>query len=530
MVPTRAKDRRGSLGARLGRMDGSKRIHSGIQLLPAPKSVPDVVYGAINHKKLRKDAKDITKKNDDEHEVTDDHETSYLELVKKNRPFRLYLFSYIANHMGEWLTYLATISAIEEIQRERGRETTSRVAISILIIIRLLPNVVLAPFGGVMADGLDRRKAMIYLDCLGAAVALLFIVAFNTQNIALIYLATFLQECVAGLYEPSRKAIIPLLVPEEEEMKMATTLAELAWSVMAAVGSAAGGVLVLLLGVRSCYLIDSCTYLLSAYLMSLMGGKWCVAPTEPVESVHGYVRGMVVDGINYLRNSFFGGLVLMKFSAAMIYGATDVLNVSFSERGDVSNRSARLGLLFASVGTGCLCGPLIADRYTDMSNPKTLQLVCVVAMLVIGLGTFMLGFADHFGQVLWLTGLRSMGQSVAWIYSSLLLQKFSNPEMFGRVSATDYSLASFAEGLSALIAGLMQDNLQLSAEDVSLYLGSLGLLLGMLWLCYHRAGRGACHYAVDAPSTGTTSSSSTESPAQSETMCLVLHGDEQENV
>jgi len=44
-----------------------------------------------------------------------------------------------------------------------------------------------------------------------------------------------------------------LLVPSEEELKKATTMAGLAWSVMAAFGSATGGFLVTLLGLRACY-------------------------------------------------------------------------------------------------------------------------------------------------------------------------------------------------------------------------------------------------------------------------------------
>ena len=40
---------------------------------------------------------------------------------------------------------------------------------------------------------------------------------------------------------------------------------------------------------------------------------------------------MTLDGIRYARDSYFGPLVFLKASSALLFVATDVLNVSFSE-------------------------------------------------------------------------------------------------------------------------------------------------------------------------------------------------------
>jgi hypothetical protein len=180
-------------------------------------------------------------------------DVTYFSLLRDNRPFRFFILSYIVAHLGEWLTYLASISAIEEIQMHNGADASSRMALSLLIVIRLLPNVILSPFGGALADGWDRRDIMMYLDVGGSLVAWIFVFALHQKSVGLIYFATFLQECMAGLYEPSRSAIIPLMCPGDEEMKKATTLAGVVWSMIAAFGSAAGGFLVALVGIHGCY-------------------------------------------------------------------------------------------------------------------------------------------------------------------------------------------------------------------------------------------------------------------------------------
>ena len=42
-------------------------------------------------------------------------------------------------------------------------------------------------------------------------------------------------------------------------------------------------------------------------------------------------KSMATEGVSYLRQSFFGVLVLLKATAALAYGSADILNVAFSE-------------------------------------------------------------------------------------------------------------------------------------------------------------------------------------------------------
>ena len=160
--------------------------------------------------------------------------------------------------------------------------------ISILIIVKLLPNVIFMPLGGIMADTYDRLHVQIVLDVLSALLVFLFVWSSQTHSLLLLYVATFLQEVFAGLYGPSNSSILPQLITmqhphkhpttdsnnntisdsnSDEELKKATTLYALCWSLMAALGSAVGGVLVATFGIQGCFIIDAITYLLSALIL-----------------------------------------------------------------------------------------------------------------------------------------------------------------------------------------------------------------------------------------------------------------------
>jgi cyanate permease len=87
------------------------------------------------------------------------------------------------------------------------------------------------------------------------------------------------------------------------------------------------------------------------------------------------------------------------------------------------------------------------------------------------------------------TVIRSAGTTVGWINSSLLLQKFSSPDMLGRVSSMDVALGFLCESLSALICGFLQD-VGASEIDVVYLVFLSGVVLIAFWSWHHiRCGR-----------------------------------------
>lgn len=177
---------------------------------------------------------------------------TFFSILRSNRPFRLFILSYTITQIGEWFTYVASIELMEQILGPE-RSANSRRYVSYLVLCKLMPFLVISPFGGVLADVRDRRKSMILLDCIGALPTLLFLLAAHFMSIPFIFAVTIIQASIATLYEPCRNAILPLLVPESEAMKKATTLTGLAWSVTAAFGAAMGGIMVSLIGIRACF-------------------------------------------------------------------------------------------------------------------------------------------------------------------------------------------------------------------------------------------------------------------------------------
>ena len=315
---------------------------------------------------------------------------------------------------------------------------------------------------------------MLVLDCVGASVALLFILAYWLKSINAIYIVNVLQMIVASIYEPNRSSIVTQLVREEEALKKANIINGLAWSSMTAIGSCIGGFAAERFGIPVCFVIDSITYLVSASLVWLISGDYSVSKTTTEKEVERC----------YLASNSWGAFALYKFCSALVFGAADVLNVSFAERGnegDMDGSSERLGLIFASVGLGCFVAPLIFDHFTRMEDSRSLERSCLVSYLFMAIGCFGMSVVTSFAEIYWCTAIRAGGSSVVWIYSSLLLQKFSSEQMLGRVLSVDYALATLAESISAFGGGYLQDKFGMSAEQVSFLMGVIATTAFVLW-------------------------------------------------
>ena len=219
---------------------------------------------ASNDNNEHKNIQTIEKENENDK----DKDLSYWKLLCINHEFRLLLFSYLISHLGEWLTYIASLDFIEE-YHQTASSANNKTLISILVIIRLIPNVIMSScLGGILADVYDKRHVMILLDVCGSISSIFFIIAYNMKSLPLIYIATFVQECIAGLYQPNFSSMIPMTTKGDDiQLQKATTLSGIVWSSMVMIGSSLGGLLVSTVGSNNCFCKYNKSFRFSEYIV-----------------------------------------------------------------------------------------------------------------------------------------------------------------------------------------------------------------------------------------------------------------------
>ena len=325
------------------------------------------------------------------------------------------------------------ISALLSVQRIVPGSST---ALSILVMCRTIPEVIISPLGGILADKFDRKNLMIKLDMLAAICVLSYIYAVREESIYLFYGATIIRSSITATYHSITNSIVPQLVSDPEDLKRAATINGFVWSGMLAVGGVIAGWASARIGVEVCFFIDSVTYLMSACVISNVSGSYKVEPStskvkgpdvhvpESKMSLRTLIR-MSTDTFTYLWQCGFGLLVLLKASGCLIWGSSDVLNVSFAQvDGDEAETSRRMGALYSSIGIGCLIGPIIANStVVHGKQPRTLQLAIIGGLVFMTAGWLGVGGnTSSFKMICAFTMVRTIGSSIMWLFSTLLLQ------------------------------------------------------------------------------------------------------------
>lgn len=410
----------------------------------------------------------------------------YFVLLRSNQSYRFLWLSGVISQLGDWFNLLASAELIT-------RLSDSGTAISYLILARYLPLFLFSPFAGVLADRYDRRHVMIVSDLLRAVTVLGFLFVRSSQQIWLLYVLTVVQFVLSSLFTPARSAFLANVVATKD-LVTANALDSLTWSTMLAFGAFLGGIITAVFGADTAFVLDALTFVLSAWFLGLIKTQI----NNQLLPVGGGSFLDFVDGFRYLRAvPFILGVAAAKASGSLIWGAINVVEVTFAERFfPLSNPllirilqvadggTATLGLIYMLSGIGTGIGPIMFRRWLGDKSERLLLGVTIGFFLMIG-GTWWLSITGSLFILLFATLVRTIGSGAMWVFSAVLLQKLVPDQYRGRVLAFEFALLTLTQSASTYAAGFFQDNIGWNVFQVSAVMGYLGLGIAIIWSLFH---------------------------------------------
>ena len=165
--------------------------------------------------------------------------------------YRRYFTGQSISLIGTWMQSTAQAWLVLQL-------THSATALGIVIALQTLPMLVLGPYGGVIADRVDKRRLMIVLQSLMGVQALVLAVLTITNHIT--YADVLILALLLGLNNcfenPSRQAFVLEMVGPED-LRNAVSLNSTLVNAARAVGPAVAGVLIATVGEGWCFLINA---------------------------------------------------------------------------------------------------------------------------------------------------------------------------------------------------------------------------------------------------------------------------------
>jgi MFS family permease len=336
-----------------------------------------------------------------------------------NPNYRKYFFGQTTSLVGTWMQMTAQSWLVFTL-------THSATDIGFVVALQTLPVLLLGPYGGVVADRVDKRRLVIVLQAaMGLQAAVLSI-------LALTHVVTYLDVCILAIIlglnnafeNPSRQSFVLEMVGPKD-LRNAVSLNSTMNNVARAVGPAIAGVIIASIGEGWCFAVNALSFI--AVVASLMVmDRSTLSPSVPTERA----KGQLLDGFRYVAATpkLLFPLIMMGLVGMLAYEFQVTLPIV---AGHVFHGSSEVyGLLLASMGAGAVIGGL-----WTAAKGKTGTRAMVRAAILFGV---FITFAA-LSPKLWveilalaLVGFASV-QFLAMTNSTLQLE--TDPQMRGRVMA-----------------------------------------------------------------------------------------------
>lgn len=315
-------------------------------------------------------------------------------------------------------------------------------------VISSHPPIIFSLVGGIFADVFDRRKLLLVIQIVLAALsaALALCTLFHVISVFIIYTVVLIAASVSAFDFPTRQAILPNLVLRErlaDAMPLYMAMIQLT----GIVGPAAGGFVIVWLGLANTYWIDVISYAVVIGALLFMA-----VPRIPVEKRAQAGFRALTDGMRFLRTKpVIFAVISLDFFATFFGSPLSLLPIFAS---DILHVSAQgLGILLAADALGAVALTPLTGRIGRIARQG---LGIVLAILVWGLCIVAFGL---FPISLWLAALFLAGAGAANMVSMILrflIIQIATPDEFrGRISSMNAMFAFGGPLLGQLESGLV---------------------------------------------------------------------------
>lgn len=399
----------------------------------------------------------------------------YIELLRRNRDFRLLFLARSVSLLGDWFNTLALFALLDEIRGESAR------AFGWVLILKLAPLFVMGPAAGVVADRYDRKRIMVWTDVLRAVVVLGFLSLTRWPRLDVLLGLTFLQISLAAFFEPARTAALAQIC-RRDELVTANALLAVTWSIMLTVGAALGGAASHTFGWQVAIVLDALTYVVSASLVLPIVVPRVAARRQHVGLWHVLGLGDALDGFRFMwRDRSVATLVWSK-GAWGLGGALTLMLTVFGQRIYPLLGSPVLGmtLFYAARGVGTAIGPIVSRRWSG-SNPRRMQAAVSISFAVAAVFYLAFGFVHALLPAVLFIILAHVGGATIWVFSTVLIQRSVPNDFQGRVFAAEIALFTLTFSVSTYVFGFLLDETGLDPHLLMRFLGGCILAAGALW-------------------------------------------------
>jgi MFS family permease len=386
------------------------------------------------------------------------------------RNFRLFFIAQLISVSGTWMQSVAQAWLVLHL-------TGSGVDLGIVVGLQFLPMLLLGPFGGLIADRVNKRRLLFVTQTAGGLLALVLGILVVTDTVVLwqVYLLAGMLGMVNLFDNPARQTFMVEMVGRDD-LPNAVSLNAALMNGARVIGPAIGGVIITVFGLGTCFFVNAASYLAVIVGLSLMRTSE-LHRTPPVARARGQVR----DGFRYVWATPALRNVLLSVALIGIFAYNFTVTLALLAKDTFHGGAGAYAGLTACMGAGAVVGGLLA-AHRARPTPRLLQVLALIfggLMAAVALAPTLL-VAD---LLIVLMGAASIGFIAT---ANATLQLTADPAMRGRVMAL-YAMAFL--GTTPIGAPLVGAIAQWTSPRVALLVGAVATVVSAGLLMWRHQAR-----------------------------------------
>ena len=336
----------------------------------------------------------------------------------RHRNFRILYGAAFLTNIGTWAQRIAQDWLVLELTNNNGAY------LGIVTALQFLPVMLLSMQGGVLADKVDKKRALIITNLGSGITALLLglLVIFETVTMNHIYVLAILLGIFSALDAPIRQSF-NIEVVGKEDLTNAMSLNSANFHFGRLVGPALSGFLIAAFGTGPSFLINGASFI--AVMFSLLA----VRDDELHEQERSKTDGTLREAFAYIKRRPDLQLVLITIFFASNFGLNNQIFSALMATKEFGKGAAAYGILGTAVGLGSLTGALISARYD-----RTKQRFFVsIAAINFGIWVVALAIAPTYEIYMALLPINGISALTTMIAANSYVQANSDVAIRGRI-------------------------------------------------------------------------------------------------
>jgi MFS family permease len=381
----------------------------------------------------------------------------------RHRNFQLFFSGQLISLTGTWMQSVAQAWLVYSM-------TKSALLLGTVGFASQIPVFLVAPFGGITADRVNRQRLVIATQTCSMILAgiLAWLTLSGRVHVWHIFLLAGLLGVVNAFDIPGRQAFLIDMVGKEDLMN-AIALNSSMFNGARVVGPAVAGILVARIGEGWCFAANAISYI--AVIIGLLLMK---VRSVPRISSHSPIED-IIEGFRWVnRTKIIRSLLFLIGLVSLVGMPYTVLMPVFADK--ILHGGARgLGILMGATGVGALFGALTLAAKTGI---KGLGRWVTITCATLGISLFLFSFSTSF----WLSAalLLPCGYSMMlqMACSNTLIQTIVPDHLRGRVMSLYSMMFMGMAPFGAFFGGALANRI---GAPMTVAVGGIACVLGAIW-------------------------------------------------